>query len=319
MRKFSTLQLIGFALSLVWIVTSIYTDYNKAESLAIQVSDSAYESCIESQIKTKQLANPSCSDIKREKYEIFSGKWSDFFTIAFLPIPFFWIYGFILLTIFRCFRYGSKSVLDLSSLSIWRKGFAYFCYFFTGLTIFVSVIAAMITYEKFKVPVNLMYGTRMHVGEGYSAGYATAEGTWTLKGDAGNEGMSNPLQTSRIVCRLRNKECIEARAEVQMMPNGPSYLLARDLHYDITSWTKDSIVFKDSSGICFDKVFTYDLNSKTIIGVEKFTNDAPENCQRPEKWKRETTYQLVAGYPVYEELSAKARPWLLRVFFSLFQ
>lgn len=319
MRKFSTLQLIGFALSLAWIVASIYADYNKAESLAIQLSDGEYQSCIESQIKTNQPANPSCADQKREKYEIYSEKWSTLLTLAFLPVPFFWIYGFILLTIIRCFRYGSKTVLDLSRLNIWKKGFAYFCYLFTGLTIFVSIIASMITYVKLKVPVNLSYSTTMYVGKDIFSGYATAEGTWISKGDKDNEGISNSLQTSRIVCRLQNKECIEARAEVQMLPNSSPYLLAKDFRYDITSWTKDSIVFKDSSGICFEKVFTYDLNSKTIIGVEKFSNEAPKNCQRPEEWKHQTTYQLVAGYPVYEELSAKARPWLLRVFFSLFQ
>ena len=60
MRKFSTLQLIGFALTLLWIVTSIYGDYNKAESLAIQLSEGEYQSCIESQIKTNQPASPSC-------------------------------------------------------------------------------------------------------------------------------------------------------------------------------------------------------------------------------------------------------------------
>jgi hypothetical protein len=237
--------------------------------------------------------------------------------LAFLPVPFFWIYGFILLTISRCFRHGSKTVLDLSSLSIWKNGFAYFCYVFTGLTIFIFVLAAMVTYQKLQVPVSLSYNTKMYVGKDYSAGYATAEGTWIIKGDANKEQMINPLQTSRIVCRIQAKECIEARAEVMQVANSSSYLLAKDFRYEITSWTKDSIVFKDS-GICFDKFFTYDLNSKTIIGVEKFSAQASKTCRRPEDWKRETTYELVGGYTVYEELSAKARPWLLRVFFSLF-
>jgi len=317
MRKFSTLQLIGLAISLVWVIASIYSGYNKAEILATQLSDSAYESCIQTQIETKQAANPSCADQKRENYEIYSEKWSTLLTLAFLPVPFFWIYGFILLTISRCFRHGSKTVLDLSSLSIWKKGFAYFCYVFTGLTIFIFVLAALVTYQKLQVPVSLSYNTKMYVGKDYSAGYATAEGTWIIKGDANKEQMINPLQTSRIVCRIQAKECIEARAEVMQVANSSSYLLAKDFRYEITSWTKDSIVFKDS-GICFDKFFTYDLNSKTIIGVEKFSAQASKTCRRPEDWKRETTYELVGGYTVYEELSAKARPWLLRVFFSLF-
>ena len=317
MRKFSTLQLIGLAISLVWVIASIYSGYNKAEILATQLSDSAYESCIQTQIETKQAANPSCADQKRENYEIYSEKWSTLLTLAFLPVPFFWIYGFILLTISRCFRHGSKTVLDLSSLSIWKKGFAYFCYVFTGLTIFIFVLAAMVTYQKLQVPVSLSYNTKMYVGKDYSAGYATAEGTWIIKGGANKEQMINPLQTSRIVCRIQAKECIEARAEVMQVANSSSYLLAKDFRYEITSWTKDSIVFKDS-GICFDKFFTYDLNSKTIIGVEKFSAQASKTCRRPEDWKRETTYELVGGYTVYEELSAKARPWLLRVFFSLF-
>jgi hypothetical protein len=175
----------------------------------------------------------------------------------------------------------------------------------------------MVTYQKLQVPVSLSYNTKMYVGKDYSAGYATAEGTWIIKGDANKENMINPLQTSRIVCRIQAKECTESRAEVMQVSNSSSYLLAKDFRYEITSWTKDSIVFKDS-GICFDKFFTYDLNSKTIIGVEKFSAQASKTCKRPEDWKRETTYELVGGYTVYEELSAKARPWLLRVFFSLF-
>ena len=318
MRKFSTLQLIGFAITLVWVFTSIYSDHNKSESLATDLSESAYQSCIETQIETKQTANPSCLDQKREKYETYLTEWSTILTLAFLPVPFFWIYGFILFTIVRCFRHGSKTVLDLSNLSIWKKGFAYFCYLFTGLTIFIFVIAAMVTYQKLQVPVSLSYNTKMYVGKDYSAGYATAEGTWIIKGDANKEKMINPLQTSRIVCRIQAKECIEARAEVMhIAANSSSYLLAKDFRYDVTSWTKDSIVFKDS-GLCFDKFYTYDLNSKTIIGVEKFSAQAPKTCKRPEDWKRETTYELVGGYTVYEELSAKARPGLLRVFFSLF-
>jgi len=53
MRKFSSLQLIGLAISLVWVMASIYSDYNKAASLAKQLSDRVYESCIETQIETK--------------------------------------------------------------------------------------------------------------------------------------------------------------------------------------------------------------------------------------------------------------------------
>lgn len=317
MRKFSTVQIVGFFLSLVWVLFSIYSDYNKTETFARQISESEYERCIETQIKSNQPTSPSCLEQKKEKYETYSESWSTHLAMALLPVPFFWLYGFILLTISRCFRYGSKSILDISGYGFWKKGFAYFCYLISFLTILFSVIAAMIAYQKFSVPVGLSYSTSMYVDSAH--GYATAEGTWISHSDAGKNEMINPLQTSRIVCQIQYKECIEARAVVLMLHRGSPYLKAEEFRYEITSWNKDSIVFKDSSGFCFDKVYTYDLNSKTIVGVEKFSNGAFKNCQRPEKWRRETTYQLVAGYPVEEELSAKARPWLLRVFFSLFQ
>ena len=91
------------------------------------------------------------------------------------------------------------------------------------------------------------------------------------------------------------------------------------IEYEITSWTKDNIVFVNRN-LCFDSIFNLDLNSKTLNGVEKFANNALNNnyCVKPDKNDSNVTYKLSDGFTVHQQLRGEASPWLLKVVYSIF-
>ena len=191
----------------------------------------------------------------------------------------------------------------------------YFCYGFSGLTVFFVSIVLMHLYADSKVPASLGYRTSVIVLDGY----VTAKGTWT--NDELFDKSSSilfPQQISKIVCRLEKRQCVESRAMISHT-GGSASLMTDLIEYDIKSWTKDSIVFV-TSGICYDEIYTLDLNSKTVNGVEKFSNHATNNkyCNQPEAGHVNTTFRLANGYAVYRKLKREASPWLLKIVFSLF-
>lgn len=170
-------------------------------------------------------------------------------------------------------------------------------------------------YADSKVPASLGYETSVTILDGY----VTAEGTWTSdKLIDKSSQILFPQQTSKIVCQLDKKQCVESRAMISHTANSP-YLLTDLIEYEIKSWTKDSIVFV-TGGICYDEIYTLDLNSKTVNGVEIFSNHAANDtfCTKPNASHINTTFRLENGYTVYTKLKREASPWLLKVVFSLF-
>jgi hypothetical protein len=316
MKRINKWQFIGLLLSLSWLVGSLLYEYNSFTTAATKFSDWGYSICTKNLELGKVTDLTSCNLEKQKKFDLYmNGAWSNAFFLALFPLPFFWIYGFIVLNVSRAFSIGSKVIFNLDGFTKLKKSIYYFSYGFCYLTLFFFVVAAMNLYVTSKVPVSLGYEASVTVTDGY----VTAEGTWTTNKLKDNSStILFPQQTSKIVCRLEKRECIESRAIVSTTGDSP-YLMSDLIEYDIKSWSKDSIVFV-KSGICYDEIYTLDLNSKTVNGVEKFSNHAASNsyCVKPSSSHVNTTYRLDNGYAVYTRLKREASPWLLKVIFSIF-
>jgi len=314
-KKYSKWQIIGLCLSLLWIIFSLFYEYNSTSNSANKFSDWSYSVCVKN-LEIKKITDlTSCNIKKQENYSLFMKNiWTNAFVLAILPLPFLWLYSFILLKIARAFAVGSKVVFNLNGFSKIKKSFYYFCYGFCSLTVFFIVLVFMNLYADSKVPAQFGYEKSITVLDGY----VTAEGTWTSdKFVDKSSKILFPQQTSKIVCQLDKKQCLESRAIISH--TGNPYLMADLIEYDIKSWTKDSIIFV-TSAICYDEIYTLDLNSKTINGVEKFANHAANDtyCTKPIASHVNTTFRLENGYDVYTKLKREASPWLLKVIFSIF-
>ena len=309
MKRFSRWQLIGLVLTLLWIVISLFSEYNSATNSATTVSDLSYDVCVKALEESKTTDLTNCKVKRLEDYNMWMRNvWTNAFVPAFLPLPFLWLYGFILLNIYRSFTIGSKVVFNLNGFSKLKKSFYYFCYGFCLLTVFVFVVVLMSLYADSKVP--FLGDSRVSVRG--SGGYVTAQGTWTS--NAQSDPLSQilfPQQTSKIVCQLNKRQCVESRAMISHF--GGSHLMADLIEYDIKSWTKDSIVFF-TDGMCYHEIYTFDLNSKTITGAGIFDNHPTCSNFR----HANVTYRLEDGFAVYYKLKREASPWLLKVLFSVF-
>jgi hypothetical protein len=316
MKRLSKWQWFGLALTLLWIFGSLYSQYSSSYDKAKLLSDNDYQVCVEKQAEVQSLDLKICEAERTKKFEEWmnsSDVWTNAFIIAFLPLPFYWLYGYIFLVLGKSFFVGFRSVVNLETLSNTKKAFAYFCYVFFGFNILFLILVLLNIYVDYQVPVHL--GT----AQVYSAqDYVTAEGTWiSKKGIDEAPTYSSPLQTSKIVCRAYKKQCLESTASVSK--GFITLLLADIIEYDIVSWTPDTLIFKQS-GSCYDQIYTIDLNAKVVNGVEKFTTNSPvpKSCKPPEKYAQPVTYILEDGDKVYNDLRIKKRPWLLKVISSLF-
>ena len=225
------------------------------------------------------------------------------------------MWGFIVLVVARCFVVGSKEVINISALTKFKKLFAYFCIAFSGMTVFVVSVVLMNIYVDMKVPVSLGFKSSVSVLDDY----VTAEGTWTSSNLFENgSNIYLPQQTSKIVCNRDIKQCIESRAMISTSGNTPS-LITEVIQYDIASWGKFAIVYFKSN-LCFDEIYTIDLNSKTVNGTEKYSPNVPNKsyCKPPDKNYKEVVYKLDDGYSVYSKLRREASPYLLKIVYSLF-
>jgi hypothetical protein len=315
MNKLSVWQKIGILFSLIWIVGSFYVQYGDSIENATKLADLDYKSCIEKNTKIIIEGVKSCDLLKQEKYDLFmGGALTNASVIAFLPLPFFWIYGVILLTFYRCLAIGRKEVIKINLLSGTKRYFVYFCYFFTALTFLICIIVAMNNYADDKVPTYLGYKSRiMQYG-----GSVSIEGTWTNKDllDS-NTRIVSPLQTSKIVCNREKLSCIESRAMI-IVGNGKPSMSAEIFEYEVLSWTKNTIIYSEPN-MCYETIFSVDLNSKSVVGVERFANNAPnkEYCKEDKSFKY-GVYKLEDGIAVYEQHRKKASPYLLRLVYALF-
>jgi len=314
---YSGIQKLGILLSIIWVLGSLFYQFKETESRAISFSEWSYNSCLRTNDLEGVKNDENCVEKKKDSYEIFTSEfWGNALFFALFPVPFFWIYSFCLIKFGECISIGSKVVGNFEGFSRAKKAQYYFCFGFTGLSLLFLIIVSMNIYVRLKVPAHLGYSRSVSVADGY----VTAEGTW--KGDITSQREISPIlypqHVSKIVCKLEKKECVESRAIISSNADA-QYLMSDLIEYDIQSWTKDAIVFS-KYGICYEEVYTIELNSKTVNGVEKFVDNSPTKgyCKDPGPRHRFNTFILENGFAVHRSLTREASPWLLKVVFSLF-
>jgi hypothetical protein len=137
-------------------------------------------------------------------------------------------------------------------------------------------------------------------------------GTWTRHGRSEKSEMGYPLQTSTIECYRTVRRCTEARASVS------GNLLSSELvEYEVQSWTKESIVLRND-GMCFEEIYTIDLNTKVVSGAGRRVNGAEDYCKLSPSDETEWSYRMEKGFPVYWDIKMKARPAMLKIIQSFF-
>lgn len=305
------LQWIALLASLVWVLTSVNTSYNTRQSLANNFADSKFETCTENQIQNPPIDLKLCEGEKIAEYNLWmTDVLSNAYIDALLPLPFVWLYGFVALIFLRSMYVGYGAVVDFKSLSKVKKAFGYFCYFMTAALLFITLMFYLESQINQKVPARL--GEKFRVWN-YENRYVTVNGTWKSDNKRGESNLIFPMHTAKIKCMKETKTCEEARANLSTSEG--RILMVEMKSHEIESWTNSSIVFKDRD-TCLEKIYTIDLISQTVNGIEKITN--AEGCTKQSKEYEPAAFRLVDGEVVYNELRKQNSPWLQRVIFSIF-
>lgn len=172
------------------------------------------------------------------------------------------------------------------------------------LTVWLGVIYAADLIAQSRVPVALSQYSA--VRDYSSSGFAFAEGTWVIDGEA----QAFPLQTTKIMCRKDSAECVIATAEVSF----GKILQVNVSTLPISQWTTTQVVFADDSpGSCADYVYTLDLATKTANGVrhaKRGKDVAGIDCGGPAS---ELRLNLTDGFKVAYKLRQDALPWFGRL------
>ena len=315
-KSLSTTQWIGLVVSLLWVLGQIYYQYSDADVNAQNSARLSYEGCLLEQQRTQALDLTTC-ELKRAKtYTLWMGNtWETAFVVALLPLPFAWLYGFICITLMRIFTAGARQLINLKSLNLPKRLFGYFCYFVCVATFLMGLLASMRIYVDYQVPTYIGFDKKI-----FSSGndYINAEGTWKSSEDEFPKIGNSRLQTSKIICHRDNKKCFESQSSILRTKSGKPHLQSDLLEFEIFSWTTNSVVY-GSKNICHDLIYTIDLNSKTVNGVAAFVDHSGVKgyCPQSKDNPKPTTYTLVDGYSVFKDEQMKARPWLMRVMFSV--
>lgn len=300
---------IGILFSVAWVIGAAIYTHNETLKTATFWSKMAYDSCTSSK-KVNDTDLSSC-DAKRVE-SIRTWMATDNGSIAFnalAPIPFAWLAVFILVYVIRVQIVGLRAVIPWSTLSRPKKWFAGFCFLSSAFALLLVIVVALNTYVDSKVPVGIAGFQDFDKNDGS----VTVTGTW-IRTDLADtdDSIVSPLQTSKIECDKAANTCVEAQAHVS-----GATLMTDLVKYDIKSWTPDAVVMVRDD-LCATEIFTIDLNTKAVTGAGHLTNQGNGFCSSNKDEKDTWSYQLANGFRVYWELRQKARPWPLRVIYSLF-
>ena len=110
----------------------------------------------------------------------------------------------------------------------------------------------------------------------WDAGYASAEGTWTIQG----EEMAWPEQTSKIHCFRNLGICLEATAIIESRNFGTGEYLSVELNtYQIERWDDIEVVTKPRhDAICVQHVLRISRVQKSVTGIRS-TVSTEELCK----------------------------------------
>jgi hypothetical protein len=303
-------QKAGIVLSILWVVgAGIHTRNDDVERTDNFVKF-AYKVCEHGKMVANDADLSSCEKEKADNTKTWMKDSDKNVALAALaPIPFGWLAGFILLYAVRVQVAGFKAVVQWSALSRPKKGFAIFCVLTLGAVLLFASMTIMNLYVETEVPVALALKSMvLKTGEDM----VRVTGTWTRQGKTAGSAMGYPLQTSTIDCNRQERRCVESRASV-----AGNLLMSDVVEYDMQSWTKDSIVLKNT-GLCVEEVYTIDLNTETVSGAGRRINGDAEYCKMSPTDEERWSYRLADGFPIYWDLRMKARPPALRVLQSFF-
>ena len=304
----------GIVLSVLWAAGAWFYQHNADLK---RVSDSgawSYRICTDTQ-ELKHISNPAECEAKRKETEAISAKdnTGSALIIALCPIPFYWLTAYILIYFVRAQIVGLRAVVPWRTLTRLRKCFVAICVAFAGTVLFIAAVTVTNLYVDSKVPVSL--GPELMVTEG-GDGFVEATGTWitdNVQWGSVNTG-TNPLQTSRIICRRDGGRCVEARAYIYN-----STLFADATEYEIESWAANQVGFKNEE-LCYTEHFKMNIATQSVEGYGVFDKPTNDLCkQNAAKWDgKPWSFRMRPGFEVYWSLHQAARPYLLRVVHALF-
>ncbi|MFK4448485.1 hypothetical protein ABH944_008547 [Caballeronia udeis] len=315
MGRLAAWQKVGIGLSIAWAIGATVQTHNRAVQNAQNYASFAYSVCTDG----KDLAHSSdmseCAKEKSNNLAVWmEGDAANVAIVALAPLPFAWIFAYVLGGLCRALAIGLPVVLPWKSMSRFRKVFVVA----GGL---VSVGAALFgltylmgLYTDTRVPVTPSPLKAMVIDQGDTV---TAEGTWTREGALGlGSKLANPLQASKIICTQSDNRCVEARAQVTSEGH---VLMVDEVEYDIESWSPTTIVFVDETP-CARETYTIDRKTGAVNGAGTRVNPDAKMCnmraagETEDRWE----YHLADGFKTYWDLRQKARPTLLKVVQAFF-
>jgi hypothetical protein len=152
---------------------------------------------------------------------------------------------------------------------------------------FYSLIQIDRWYVGTKVPVTL--SDINYFLDMWESGYVNVEGKISEKGG----DYYDDLNVIKVTCDYSSKQCIHSIGGLFKSKKDSEYqplLNVKTEKYQITSWTKDVLIYKDL-GLCYESIFTLVRNTKTLTGVKQYSKKN-STCQRDD----EITYTITNGF-----------------------
>lgn len=310
--RLSKIQIAGVVLAVAWAVIVGITTHSGDVKHATDFANFSRKACIDGNTVNHVVDPAKCDREWHDNYATFiKGDVGNTLFAAFAPIPILLLAAFCLLYFMRAQIAGFRTVVPWSGLSRWKKGFVVFCVLFVAAAGLFSVVVLMNQAVDANVPVMLTLKSFENVAIGDDQRVEVV-GTWTRTDLGDTDTISDPLQTSRIVCVKSENRCTEAKAYV----SGRT-LFADEGDYTVASWTSSAIVLRNDFP-CATEVFTIDLNTEVVSGEGHKTNGDSVMCKTSlSEGKDSWSYLLEDGFKVYWQAHQKQRPFALRVFQTL--
>lgn len=176
-----------------------------------------------------------------------------------------------------------------------------------GIVTFIIFIFAIgiidSLFIKDKVPVSLPFIQLPHNGQ---VGMIQVKGTWVIEEDSDYYR----LQTSTIECYKITMECITAQAYVS--PDAAAKLDVDIYISPVIEWTANHLVYKDTSSMCAEYLYTLDWATKSATG-KRIKNPRMVNNDLCKDLKNELRLTLKDGFKVWQEEKQNAEPKILKL------
>lgn len=303
---------LGIVISILWAVAAWHHSSESQLASANSFAALAYKDCTNQKLLAHDTDSTSCETSRKASVQKWLREGGGFTAnnalIAFVPIPFIWLAGFILIYIGRIQIAGVHKVLAWREQNVFKKLFTVFCGLCVVVAIVFAVTSILLLDVSRKVPASLPSGVTVFD----SGGFVSATGTW-VRTDLTDDTIANPIQTSEIDCYRSQGQCIQSTAYVS-----DGGLLGTEMDtFTVQKWTPDVVVYADVRA-CATTVYTIDLDTKVVSGAGSLTNQDSTPCKMNFESKDRWSLLLSNGFGVYWKFHQEARPWFLRTIQGLF-